>query len=838
MHPAPTISVVSRFLASARRRALVGALLRGTGHGVAFACTAALLGLGLIRLLPQISTAWLSAGTMTILLSSLGALGLLGGVALALHRRPCWRELVDQLDQTLRLQARLSTVAALEAGAKADRDVAEYVRSDAARQLDGVRVGQALPLDAGRAWIMAGAAAMVLLVAFWLLPRREGMDPEPPPPPEFAHARAETADEIRQAVASVRDAARTEALAGVGTSSPPSPLVQERLDALERLAAQLDPASAPPPMPVRTPEEERALAASLLEELAAIRESEAITAASEADALAQRFSALARTQKPEATVDRLGEFGEALREGRLEDAASIRDALDHPTGETSAGERQAMAEYLQQLARQAAATHEAGGADQDQQGGREARTPTTDDTTARRLESESRGEQAAESPNAQQFSRTEPSASPSATPPEAPSSERGATRPLTDAGAEPSSTRESTPGSQPRADDAASPADPVADVLRRAAQRLQERPSAPPQETAPGENAQPTKTGEAQSPPLPSRQPDQVDGPGQQPTDRAAARHSDPSPAASPPTAGREPKTSEVREGSSELAGPDPADSPSASPSRPDGEAAVTPRDVSADGPGAARASSAPPRTPREDSLSQMLRETAERRASEARGAEDARALRQQAERITRGGEGSGEPSAAEEERQRQQDRWSRALARERGQRPASADSASGGSDAARSQAERDGSLSAVEQASTDGRSGTRGSSQAGRSDGSSGSATEPSANSASSLDPGVRLEELDLRRDPRGRPRGEVIAEWFDNAPADSSGGSSQRPLIDRVEAARRAAERAVERSDVPPRHHDLLRRYFRRFGDAVDRSAPPAPPFPPAAGPSNETP
>lgn len=98
---------------------------------------------------------------------------------------------------------------------------------------------------------------------------------------------------------------------------------------------------------------------------------------------------------------------------------------------------------------------------------------------------------------------------------------------------------------------------------------------------------------------------------------------------------------------------------------------------------------------------------------------------------------------------------------------------------------------------------------------------------------------DVDLR-DESG-PGDATIAEWLQEG--DAGGGEGPASRQTHVGQARRAAERAVERSTVPSRYHSLIERYFGRLPETAERaaargrparpsSAPPPPP-PPADGP-----
>ena len=84
---------------------------------------------------------------------------------------------------------------------------------------------------------------------------------------------------------------------------------------------------------------------------------------------------------------------------------------------------------------------------------------------------------------------------------------------------------------------------------------------------------------------------------------------------------------------------------------------------------------------------------------------------------------------------------------------------------------------------------------------------------------------DLDLRSPKGSADRDAVtIAEWFDEpASGGLEEGAAQRNQVDRsqrIDAAQRSAERAIEQANLPSRYHPLMRRYFGRVDRAVERS------------------
>lgn len=82
----------------------------------------------------------------------------------------------------------------------------------------------------------------------------------------------------------------------------------------------------------------------------------------------------------------------------------------------------------------------------------------------------------------------------------------------------------------------------------------------------------------------------------------------------------------------------------------------------------------------------------------------------------------------------------------------------------------------------------------------------------------------VDARSGPEQDADESVVAEWYrdpSDAPTDGAITSSGVPT-ERLRAAERDAERALEQQVVPQRHRDLIRTVFRRY---LERAAEPAP-------------
>jgi len=88
---------------------------------------------------------------------------------------------------------------------------------------------------------------------------------------------------------------------------------------------------------------------------------------------------------------------------------------------------------------------------------------------------------------------------------------------------------------------------------------------------------------------------------------------------------------------------------------------------------------------------------------------------------------------------------------------------------------------------------------------------------------PPPAFEDVDLRDlDEQIRQNQQIIAEWLSDAPiegAPTPTGAGGRAAVRR---ARNAAEQAVEKSVVPSRYHEFIRRYFDRLEKSLDTPPP----------------
>lgn len=803
-------NAVDRILTSAHRRVAGGAVLRGVARGVICGSGALLLLLLAARLGMLPWSPWL-AGALALVCVAVP-------LGLGLVRLPPRIALAARLDAALHLEARLATVAALDLGAKADPQVEAFVRRDAERAIDGLRARQAIPLDLQRPWIGAASALAVLALAAWLVPQRAVVKQaaSDQPDPATVTARSAAAEEIRSALDRFQVPAGFDGeLADDASWTRTAPLdqrIEERLGELARIAAQLDPQDSPEPLESRSLQDEQARAAALLDELSRLREEQALTAAAEADALAQQLSGLvARSEARRPDVQALRQFSEALGEGRLADAAAAAETLMESLSDLAPAEREAVADYLQSLAQHATDAPEPGArSDRDAVDAGDEPVPAGDDATAR-----STGADDEQRPS----EGTPPE--PSERAPETPAS------PSHEAAAERGASERTTSPTLRQS---------IADALRETAERAR---SAQSSESSPSsESSQSSQSSQSATPPdaatngetLQKAHPEATSPENQSAADRSTERDPAPEGAAIPP---RDPASSTAAS---------PAASPPASP-RSSAEPSSQPptsQDSARSTEGAeACESAAPDSSTGASALSRALREAAARRAAASQGTREARELREQAERIARGGDSPGEGGeSARDHMDRQADRWSQMMAREQGESHAAPRLAErrragqsleasapavdpGDRQAQQSQAAPD--RPAPGESPTPGRpaSAAGEGGVAGRAPGGGSSRTRAlDAQAPERL--GAHGEDLDLRSTPAG---GETIAQWFDPQPLDGpTGVDPVMAMPERVQSARRAAERAVDRQEVPSRYHELLRRYFDRFGKAAEQAGPPA--------------
>ena len=78
-------------------------------------------------------------------------------------------------------------------------------------------------------------------------------------------------------------------------------------------------------------------------------------------------------------------------------------------------------------------------------------------------------------------------------------------------------------------------------------------------------------------------------------------------------------------------------------------------------------------------------------------------------------------------------------------------------------------------------------------------------------------FDDVDLR-DPEAGSL--TVSEWLDESGAAAGPGTARRRTLAR--RARGTAEQAIEKSVIPSRYHDLIRRYFGRLEETVENAEP----------------
>lgn len=931
---APVGDAARRLIVAGRRRALGAAALRGAAIGAAIGFLASTTVVLIARLWPvQL------ADSERWLLFVPPVLGAALGAAIAARRAPRRDAVARLLDHAHSLDDRLATLAALDRGARADRDFASLIGADAARRTAGLAAATAIPLRLATPLAALGAAACGFAGAAWFVPQRSAPVP-PPQPPEQLVAQSAAAEALRESIARVRAVeqrqpdldATMDAVDGSGHSQNLSAEIQERLAELDRIAQQLDPDASEPPVTAAATDpngDPRKEAVDALDALADRLDQSASLAADEADARARQFSSLGAVDAPASAQT----FAEAMRAGRFDDAAEALRVLEQSRHRLSPADREELARYFESLANEAQQLSTTDDSSLDRavssepnSGVDSASSPRSRDleatpapvappplqppTVQPPTSSDDRTSESIAPPSADPPSPTTPADRPPSAPDPAPASlpstvppaneeqrNGGGSPPASPSGAErlaealreraatfreeppsspapppPSSppatqsSPQSVPESSPRSSSEPSPQSSSEPSPQPSPGTSSETAATRDRETAPAANSKPTES--PTTAPTPTTQParpastpaeqQRSEGPtprGAEPreaTRRPDAQAGEPPPGAesapgqsppqapgsspSPPSAQRGTEGQREAQPPAQAPGQTPGQAPSQTPGQASGQPASqqTPGTRSAgesssapdvnesrgtpdasQGAGQAAGEGASDETP----LSQALRDVGQRRAAASQSRANAQSLREQADRLA--------ASASPQER-RELERWASAAAREQGtggtERPSGRPSASNDDqELARSagtptetSADRVGASPPLtgemppraEQPAAPGRAtASTDPEQRGR-----------AADSANRLDmpPAPRVEGRDSI-DLRGRAAGDVVAEWFDDLPPGESAGTAEARVASRVESARRAAERAIDRSAVPSRYHELVRRYFGRLDEAA---------------------
>ncbi|MHC4426995.1 MAG: hypothetical protein ACYS0D_00125 [Planctomycetota bacterium] len=320
---------LDRAIQRARRRATADLILRRAGAGLAFGALAGLGLLGLDRLL--------GAGLSWTAFAALLAGGLVLGVLRAWAQRPARLPVAVRLDRTLGLKDRIGTAEAIRRGVPAAREpFAAMARRDAERVAETIDVRAASPIRVTRVWVLAVAASAALVAGSIYLPRADarGRGPDPQQRAAEEAQRTRIIEAIDQAVA---EAERTD------TDEQSS----DDLEALERLAEQLDDAT--------TPElaEARDESAARLEEMAERMARESERNLRVLEETARRFGSVTPPEAPPDAPLEAAEFADALRRGDLEEAADRFDEMiDQGASEEAQERAESIAEQLRSLAEQ------------------------------------------------------------------------------------------------------------------------------------------------------------------------------------------------------------------------------------------------------------------------------------------------------------------------------------------------------------------------------------------------------------------------------------------------------------------------------------------------------
>jgi hypothetical protein len=83
-----------------------------------------------------------------------------------------------------------------------------------------------------------------------------------------------------------------------------------------------------------------------------------------------------------------------------------------------------------------------------------------------------------------------------------------------------------------------------------------------------------------------------------------------------------------------------------------------------------------------------------------------------------------------------------------------------------------------------------------------------------------VTSEDVDLRGDELAQ---QPIMQWLNRNAPDPSGRANTGDSTGQVRQAQAVAERAVEESAVQKRYHKMIKRYFGRLNQTIDRASGP---------------
>jgi len=772
---------LERLVTGAHRRATLVGMLHVGGVGAVFgAATGALV----------LLVAWtLGRFAIAVPMPLAGAASMIGvgifvGAVWALAHRPARLAVAVRLDRALGLRDRLGTAESLRGNGRLDADVARLVLADAERHALGLSPKVAFPLRGGAWWLGAFVLGAIVLGGGWFLPppaiaARATVASIPPDP----LLREESKSTVDQVLREIRE-----------RPVLPPEVGGDALAMLDAIAEQLERGEQSPEELQAARDRAAAAISELGDELAerSQREQSAL------DEMAAEFASLVGDEP--APPD-LTPFVEALRDGRLDDAADALASLRSRLDEMTPDDRAALAEFFDRLADDLARdpiaappadppavdasidddqASEPTPAESDDQTAPDASDePTTDPRSERPETGTETGTESGAEAEAGEDDATRQGGDPTSGEPRGPgpdptdpdATDPGATDPgATDPrAADPMATGPDTNGDDDRADEGTRPdpgegaeGDPAArdesptrngaaepggdagerqrameEALREMAERMREGACESGQ-PCDGEEGQ--GEGEQDGPP-------EGGGVGSQPepgTSGAPQPGSDAQPGDGPEAADDRAREGD-RDGTQEHAREGEVDGDAETTRTTEGGAT----DPSADGD---RGS--------DPSLERMLRDMAEGRRGNEERLEQARRLREQAERLAE--------RTTPEERERLR-RWSDLAQRER--------------------------------SGDDGRGGARDQPQA-RPDDRTVRRSPPAPHAGPEID----LTESD--------GSASVLAELLGGEPAE--GGRSVLPPP-AARAIREAAERGVEPGELPARYHRLIRRYFGRLEETA---------------------
>lgn len=277
-----------------------------------------------------------ASGVIYVIVVGLGAIA---GVASAALTGADRASLAIRLDRSFRLADRLATAESLESGTgpHQDRAFAALVRRDADRLAGSLDVRPALPVRMTRVWGGVAALAVLLWLASLYVPSMS------PARGADAETMARRVDSLRQERAAVAESIR-DVVENLEDEAQLDEEARGELDALDELASQLSGENAEEFDPSAVRDESAARINELADRLA--EQARENTAA--ADELTRRFAGL---DPPEAPMS-AEEFSEALRRGDFGRAADLLDELMQDKEAMTEQERQAIADHLRALGEQ------------------------------------------------------------------------------------------------------------------------------------------------------------------------------------------------------------------------------------------------------------------------------------------------------------------------------------------------------------------------------------------------------------------------------------------------------------------------------------------------------